>query len=110
MMKFLMGLMTFLVAAAMLALPVPAHAASLVYQAEGITIVLKKEPCTDEKTLSIIEEPYRANFFAADITYKGKPLKGCWMPVPQSFEVLMADETGDHGAIPMSAFQRRDDL
>lgn len=84
--------------------------AALVYSDQNMTIVLTKEPCTNAKVLSLIEEPYRANFFAADMTYRGKPLGACWMPMPQQFQILMADETGDYGAVPMSAFKKRDDL
>lgn len=82
-----------------------ATAASVRMDAGDLSIVLHSTPCTEPKVLSIIEEPYRPSFRSANVTHKGKPLKACWMAVPDRRAVLVADETGDYGAVPMALFK-----
>lgn len=103
-MKSLFVLMTFLVAVILLTLPVPAHAAMRM-QSANMTIVLRTDPCVDPKVLGFIEERYQAAFQVADLMYRGKPLKACWMAVPSSGNILMVDETGDYGPVPMAMFK-----
>jgi len=95
---------TFLLSLAFCAGPVYADATMRMVTRDA-TVILRPEPCTDKKTLSIIEEQYRPMFRAADVIWRGKSLKGCWMALPEKGVVIMADETGDHGALPMSAFR-----
>lgn len=84
----------------------PVFAASMKMETKEMTVLLQTESCTNEKILSLIEDQYRTFFRVADLIYRGKPLKACWMALPQSMEVLMVDETGDHGTLPMSVFKR----
>lgn len=88
----------------------PVFAASMKLQTEEMTVVLRLDNCANEKILSLIEDQYRSSFRSADLTYQGKPLKSCWMALPQSKEVLMVDETGDYGTLPMSMFKRVEDM
>lgn len=83
----------------------PVFAASMRMQTKEMTIVLRSDNCKHSQILSLIEDQYRTSFRAADLTYQGKPLKACWMALPQSKEVLMVDETGDYGTLPMSMFK-----
>lgn len=82
-----------------------ADAGILRLQTKDMTVVLHKTPCTDAASLSIIQPEMRPRFFAADLTWKGTPLKACWAPLPDRAEVLMVDETGDYGMLPMSGFK-----
>jgi len=81
------------------------YAASVRMEAGGITIVLHTTPYTEAKVLSFIQEPYRSAFRSADVIYQGKPLKACWASLPDRRNVLVADETGDYGPVPMALFK-----
>lgn len=94
-----------LIAALLLLVSLPAFAESYAMRAGNLAIVLHKAACTETKVLSLIEEQYRTAFRKADVTHAGKSLKACWMALPDRQQVLVADETGDYGAVPMSMFK-----
>jgi hypothetical protein len=83
----------------------PIYAASYVYQDSNIQVILRDTPCKDAAILSVIEEPFRPQFRAADIVWQGKPLKGCWAAFPDRGQALIVDETGDYGPLPLGAFK-----
>lgn len=97
--------MRILIALLVAATPVWADSGILRFQTKDMTVVLHKTPCTDAKSLSIVRPEMRSRFFAADLTWKGAAIKGCWSPLPDSAEVFMIDETGDYGMLPMSGFK-----
>lgn len=106
MMKFLMGLMTFLVATAVLALPVPSHAASVEAKGQGVTVTLHDTACQEQDILDNIKEEFRAGFRQAVVVFQGKKLRACWTTdesIPG--EVFIMDETRDFGTLPMGAFK-----
>lgn len=91
--------------AALLLVVTPAHAAFMQFQAKDLTVVLHVSPCTSKKILDMIEAPSRPAFRTADVTFKGKALKACWAANQIAQEVLIVDETGDYGTIPMGLFK-----
>lgn len=97
--------MKHLIAALLLLVALPAFAASYAMRAGNLAIVLHKDACTETKVLNLIEEQYRSAFRRADVTHEGKALKACWMALPDRQQVLVADETGDYGSVPMSMFK-----
>lgn len=105
-MKFLMGLMTFLVAAILLMLPVPAHAASVEAKGQGVTVTLHDTPCVEQDILANIKEEFQAGFRQGAVVFNGKKLRACWTTdesIPG--QVFIVDETKDSGTLPMGAFK-----
>lgn len=103
-MKFLFGLMTFLVAAILL--PVPVHAASVEAKGPGVTVTLHDTACAEQDILANIKDEFKADFRQAAVVYQGKKLRACWTTdesIPG--QVFIVDETKDSGALPMGAFK-----
>lgn len=106
MMKFLFGLMTFLVAAILLVLPVSAHAASVEAKGQGFTVTLHDTACAEQDILANIKDEFKADFRQAAVIYQGKKLRACWTTdesIPG--QVFIVDETKDSGTLPMGAFK-----
>jgi len=97
--------MKTLLAAVLLSVVSLAHAASARMDAGGLTVILSADPCTEAKVLSFIQDQYHGMFRKADVIYQGKALKACWMALPDRRSVLVADETGDYGAVPIALFK-----
>lgn len=86
---------------------VSAHAENvnaLVYEAQDLRVTITPEACTSPKVLAMIEDEFKANFRAGNVVWHGQRLKMCWTVLPNGF-VLIADETGDSGTIPLSEFK-----
>lgn len=108
-MKILIGVAVFL-----LMLPVPAHAATVRYQNAQMILTLRDSACASKDILAMIQDNFQAKFRAADLTWQGKQLAACWMPMPQQPGqeklYVIIDETGDKGFLPASAFRPVDPL
>jgi hypothetical protein len=72
--------------------PVVAQTA-MVFHNREVTVRLTQSPCSD-----------------ANVLWQGKRSTACWIALPESREVLIVDETGDNGTLPMSAFKREERL
>ena len=79
--------------------------AALVYQIEGLKITILSAPCTDPTVLNLIQESFRSAFREANVVFKGEFLHACWTYDPAQDVVVIIDQTGDNGGIPLSVFQ-----
>jgi hypothetical protein len=77
----------------------------MVAEQPNLTVRLFPQPCIAEKVL-----PYTSavapgkDFYAGSVTYRGKEYVSCWAVLDQT-HVLVVDETGDAGAVPLMAFR-----
>lgn len=84
---------------------VVANEPALVLQTERITIRLAQKPCSEPTVLARIKPEARHEFQTARILWQGKWLNACWTILPAGPGVLIVDETGDNGILPLSAFK-----
>ena len=67
-------------------------------------IRIQGSTCEDKKVLSWVKPEFHGQFKKASVKLSGKGYAACWTMLP-SGEVLILDETGDHGTIPQNAFK-----
>jgi hypothetical protein len=73
-----------------------------------ITITLMQEPCGNKVAQQLFEDAGLPDSFKAVIVIKDKQLNGCWSVDDDRApgEVLIADENGEAGMIPQTAFKK----
>lgn len=103
-----------LLAFVLLFVAVSALAGPQVMEAKGtnMTVRLFPQDCSSEKVRALIgkEESVKdEHFFATNVTWQGKDYEACWMSLDHR-HVLIVDETGDAGAIPIAAFKPAEGL
>jgi hypothetical protein len=82
----------------------------MVAEQPNLTVRLYPQPCVAEKVL-----PYTSavapgkDFYAGSVTHKGKDYVSCWAVLDEQ-HVLIVDETGDAGAVPVAAFRVEDGI
>ena len=68
----------------------------------GNMIVFKDTPCTHEKVLPLARAEYRHLFKTAAVLWQGKGYAACWaIHVNEPSAVVIIDETGDSGVVPL---------
>lgn len=70
-----------------------------------VTIRLFKTRCSAANVTVRIHPEDVTHFRTATVVWKGAKLNACWTLLPGNTEVLLVDETGDHGILPTSAFK-----
>ena len=84
----------------------PAYGAgSMIASQPGLTVRLFPEPCVHEIVLAytVLVAPGK-DFFAGNVTWQGKDYAACWAKLDEK-NVVVIDEGGDAGAVPMAAFK-----
>lgn len=73
----------------------------------SVTVTLMQEPCSDKVSGQMLLDNGLDEGFKAVVVYKGKVLNACWTvdDVRAPGEVLIADESGDAGMLPQTAFK-----
>lgn len=94
-------LLVFLLPVAIVVAAEPA----LVMKSRDGTIRLSKTRCSAASVTVRIHPEDVTHFRTATVTWKGAKLNACWTLLPGNTEVLLVDETGDHGILPTSAFK-----
>jgi predicted RNA-binding Zn ribbon-like protein len=89
--------------------PVVAQTA-MVFHNREVTLRLMQSPCSDANVRPKIQPDFQDQFRTAVVLWQGKRLTACWIALPESREVLIVDETGDNGTLPMSVFKREERL
>ena len=71
----------------------------------GLTVRLFAEPCVSEVVLAftVLVAPGK-DYFAGNVTWQGKNYVACWAVLDEK-HVLVIDEDGDAGAVPLAAFK-----
>ena len=65
-------------------------------------IVLTKEPCPKD-VLAKVKPGFKGAFKSANVVFHGREIRACW--APNSPVVMIIDEEGDAGSMPMSEFR-----
>lgn len=89
----------------------PSHAAEISAYFDDAVVTLTDTPCNSKAVLDSVKEEYRPKFFngTAQMTPADKPIALCWMLFPDDGVVLIVDEHGDYGPIPLQAFMKQPD-
>lgn len=90
--------------------PVVANETVMTLQTGKVTVRLMQSQCSAEKVLPKIQPAFQDQFRTAAVLWRGSWLTACWIALPESRDVLIVDETGDNGTLPMSAFKPEDRL
>jgi len=93
------------VAALLLLVSIPAYAQMVYRHASGDTVRATNKPCTSEKVLAHIPEPYRQHFRQGNATHNGKAFDVCYVVRPDGM-VLWIWEDGDMGGAHKDEFRR----
>ncbi len=88
-----------------LSFPAVATEPAMVLHSRGVSIRLQKTPCTATDVVVRIKPEMVGQFHAGTVVYRGKTYKACWTMLPETNEVLIVDDSGDHGTLPKSAFK-----
>lgn len=99
--------MKLLIGAVLLLLTFPTYAEPrVVAKGPNLVITLDTDLCEAPEVLARIKEEHHGNFRKADVLFQGKPLKACWtIDTALPGMVILVDETGDSGQLPMAAFK-----
>lgn len=84
--------------------------AALVYQIEGLKVTILSSPCSDPTVLSLVKEEFRSIMQAANVVFQDQFLNACWTYDMVNNVVVIVDQTGDSGSIPLEAFQPVDKM
>jgi hypothetical protein len=77
----------------------------MVAEQPNLTVRLFPQPCIAEKVLALTSAVAPGkDFYAGSVTWKGKDYVSCWSVLDEQ-HVLIVDETGDAGAVPVAAFR-----
>lgn len=85
--------------------PVQAKPPTVVYQDKNMTVTLVTDACLNPRVLARIHPKEHGFFQAGTVNWKGEVFGLCWT-VLQDGNVLIVDETGDAGVLPMTGFKR----
>lgn len=106
--------MKTLLALVLIGVFVEAHAAPkmLVAESPELTVRLFASECKSEKVLKRLEAlhpPKNLTFQAGNETYQGRELEACWTAVSAD-TVVVIDEEGDGGQLPIAVFKPVDGI
>jgi hypothetical protein len=77
----------------------------MVAEQPNLTVRLFPQPCVAEKVLALTSAVAPGkDFYAGSVTWKGKDYVSCWS-VLDDLHVLIVDEGGDAGSVPVAAFR-----
>lgn len=77
-----------------------ANAGFMARDSQGNTVKLRDTPCESH--------PWLSKFRAAEMHYEGRDFKACWSVIGSVVVVL--DEAGDLSAIPITVFQKEQEI
>lgn len=87
------------------AAPAPAKKYFAVAQGgPGTKLSLATVPCESPKALSFVPDPVKQDAQDADLVLEGKPMKACWVLLPNG-TVGVASEEGHLFTVPVEAFE-----
>jgi hypothetical protein len=76
------------------------RAESIDYHLNDVTARLHDAPCANATVKQLLGDS--SSFHAADITWQGQALGGCWAAIES--QVVIVDETGDAGVLSPEGF------
>lgn len=92
-------------AALILAALIAGHAnAGYVYRTDGLTLNLQDRPCAHQQVLDLLRDEYKDKFSHGIAMVSGKPVNLCW--IETEGQVVIIDEDGSGGAIPVGSFKK----
>lgn len=95
--KYLLGLLLALV-------PFVASATDYAYVDKNVSVVAHgKQACYPEVLKLLTPEALKYQWRAADITFEGRQVKGCWTSYNEDY-IGIVDAEGDGGLIPQTSF------
>ena len=101
--------MRILLAALLLATSV--NAATLDGALQGpsgpVNLRLTQDACTEPKVLQFLQTTAVPLMRAGTVAWQGKTYNMCWTLAPDDGVVIVVDETGDYGTVPLQAFTRQ---
>lgn len=83
----------------------PAEPISLVYDSPDVTVRLFRDGCD---TAKVALPAHMVGARRAAVTWQGKPFVACWSLL--GADVLIVDETGDAGTLPVVGFKPEESL
>lgn len=102
--------MRYLIIAAAMAVSVPATAQDLVFRHEDYSVRLKQEPCElPEHTKALADAGVKHPARRAEIVFGSKTIRACWAEDEEQ-DVLIGDEFGTKGFLPMFWFQKESSI
>jgi hypothetical protein len=85
----------------------PAHADDMVYQDGGVTVRLMNAPCPKSAMVKVLEGASDVPARIAIVSVKGRgDIGACWTIMRAEAAIVLLDEEGDAGVIPMADFRR----
>jgi hypothetical protein len=84
----------------------PALADDMVFKDDNVTVRLTEAPCTRAAFQTVLAQVKPDPAKVAVVTHGGRYLAACWLAHPESGNVVLIDEEGDAGLIPMADFKR----
>lgn len=87
----------------LLSASVPAAERSATFDG-GVVVTLYDTPCSNEKVLAMLKPEFRSQFQQGQAVFPNRTIELCWNASLQPGAIVIADEEGDVGAVPLSAF------
>jgi hypothetical protein len=104
---FMKKLFLFLIPFLFLFAPV-VRADTMVAQSPDGSIIITafQDKCTNKKIKAQLSQMGYEDTYKATVSYQGKLLQACYVPLTDEGIIGLVDENGDSAGIPMSAFKR----
>jgi hypothetical protein len=87
-------------------------ATEMIYQEGGLAVTLTAESCSDPTVLRMIDPEKHDIWRKAVVFFEGRTYGACYTPISYQGEmvVLVLDESGDSGVVPLDAFRNKSDV
>lgn len=96
--------MRLLVCAALLCASSAYSAPVAVFEGQGVKVILMDDKCRLPNLAQAMLVRTGREAMAADVSFEGVSLQACWVPAQGG--VLIIDQDGDGGMIPLEALQK----